>query len=86
MAEWETVTVLRKKPPKASAMKSEQVISIMTKILQTDFKISALSFRQLMQLEDKALLSTLNPNVRLNYQTKYRNDHFRLFFYTPWLI
>jgi hypothetical protein len=25
MADWETVTILRKKPPKASAMKSEQV-------------------------------------------------------------
>jgi putative transcription factor len=27
MADWETVTILRKKPPKASAMKSEQAIN-----------------------------------------------------------
>lgn len=33
MADWETVTILRKKPPKASAMKSEQVIFDLFKIL-----------------------------------------------------
>jgi hypothetical protein len=83
MADWETVTILRKKAPKASAMKSEQVCClaylVMCCILEMLFSVTAPYFMNewfvvlliwhVFSLHRKVLFTELR--IRILWLTKY---------------